>query len=99
MTEPTLKYDVRGIVRNQNGFPAYCFFAEKYCLKPYCFRCSSYEEPKYTPFPEYDADAALFQDFVEDPELLKLMGSATKKWFRKYKEQTEAKLKITDVRT
>lgn len=93
MNRSELKYDSQGIVRNHNGLPAYCFFIEEYCLKPYCLTCSSYEEPKYEPRPKYDADADLFNYLLENPEMLEIVGSSTKKWFRGYKEKKEAELR------
>ncbi len=81
-----------GVVRNHNGLPAYCFVVENYCLKPYCFKCSSYEEPKYQPRPKFDANADLFEYLVTNPGALEIVGSGTKKLFKKYKEATEQEL-------
>lgn len=97
ITELQVHTDNKGIARDHNGLPAFCWFTKEYCLQPYCFQCSSFQKLEYTPHPAYDADLELFIDLVEHPDVLAMMGSATKKWYRKYKKTKEEQLKLCEM--
>lgn len=77
--------DNRGIVRNDNGFSAFCFHVRDYCIHPHCLTCESYVKPVFIPLAPYDWDEEFCKYLDASPNALEILSGEVRAWYRKRK--------------